>query len=301
MAGAGGGGNEGGLGEREVWAGPSIWGVTEHSTDADAEAQLDQLKQEILRGWEAGAEFFDQRWGDQGDEFQVELFGPAAERLLGLEREASVLELACGNGAFARKLGRAGMRVLATDLSPRLIDFAQRRTETIADQAVDVTYQVVDATDERAIVELSDEPFDAAVCMMGVMSMPLLRPMFGGVRRALKPRGAFVLTTLHPAYATAANKFVKAENEEEPHGLTITRYLSRYVTHGVTNVQQKEKQIYFHRPLGELLQDAFSCGLALDGVEELAAAPQPMEESKLMWNVLPELPMAIALRFRPTG
>ena len=275
--------------------------MTEHSTDADAEAQLDQLKQEILRGWEAGAEFFDQRWGDQGDEFQVELFGPAAERLLGLEREASVLELACGNGAFARKLGRAGMRVLATDLSPRLIDFAQRRTETIADQAVDVTYQVVDATDERAIVELSDEPFDAAVCMMGVMSMPLLRPMFGGVRRALKPRGAFVLTTLHPAYATAANKFVKAEQEEEPHGLTITRYLSRYVTHGVTNVQQKEKQIYFHRPLGELLQDAFSCGLALDGIEELAAAAQPMEESKLMWNVLPELPMAIALRFRPTG
>lgn len=284
-----------------MWAGPSIWGVTEHSTDADAEGQLDQLKQEILRGWEAGAEFFDQRWGDQGDEFQVDLFGPAAERLLGLERGASVLELACGNGAFARKLGRAGMRVLATDLSPRLVDFAQRRTETIADQAVDVTYQVVDATDERAIVELSDEPFDAAVCMMGVMSMPLLRPMFGGVRRALKPRGAFVLTTLHPAYATAANKFVKAEQEEEPHGLTITRYLSRYVTHGVTNVQQKEKQIYFHRPLGELLQDAFSCGLALDGVEELAAPLQPMEESKLMWNVLPELPMAIALRFRPTG
>lgn len=284
-----------------MWAGPSIWGVTEHSTEDDAGAQLDQLKQEILRGWEAGAEFFDQRWGDQGDEFQVDLFGPAAERLLGLERGASVLELACGNGAFARKLGRAGMAVLATDLSPRLIDFAQRRTETIADQAVDVTYQVVDATDERAIVELSDEPFDAAVCMMGVMSMPLLRPMFGGVRRALKPRGAFVLTTLHPAYATAANKFVKAEQEEEPHGLTITRYLSRYVTHGVTNVQQKEKQIYFHRPLGELLQDAFSCGLALDGVEELAAPPQPMEESKLMWNVLPELPMAIALRFRPTG
>ena len=276
-------------------------GVTEHLTGDEAGAQLDELKQEILRGWEAGAEFFDRRWGDQGDEFHVELFGPAAERLLGLAPGASVLELACGNGAFARRLGRAGMTVLATDLSPRLIDFAQRRTETIADQAVDVTYRVVDATDERAIVELSDEPFDAAVCVMGVMSMPLLRPMFGGVRRALKPRGAFVVVTLHPAYATAANKFVQAEDEEQPHGLTITRYLSRYVTHGVTNVQQKEKQIYFHRPLGELLQDAFSCGLALDGIEELAASPQPIGESKLMWNVLPELPMAIALRFRPAG
>ena len=264
----------------------------------DADAQLEQLKGEILRGWEAGAEFFDGRWGDQGDEFHVEVFGPAAERLLGLARGASVLELACGNGAFARRLGRAGMRVLATDLSPKLIEFAERRTETIADQAVDVRYRVVDATDERAIVGLSDEPFDAAVCVMGVMSMPLLRPMFGGVRRALKPRGAFVVVTLHPAYATAANKFVRSEDEGEPHGLTVTRYLSRYVTRGVTNVQQKERQIYFHRSLGELLQDAFSCGLALDGVEELAAPQQPLEESKLMWNVLGEIPMAIALRFR---
>ena len=266
---------------------------------AEADAQLEQLKGEILRGWEAGAEFFDGRWGDQGDEFHVEVFGPAAERLLGLARGASVLELACGNGAFARRLGRAGMRVLATDLSPRLIEFAERRTETIADQAVDVTYRVVDATDERAIVGLSEEPFDAAVCVMGVMSMPLLRPMFGGVRRALKPRGAFVVVTLHPAYATAANKFVRGDADgEEPHGLTVTRYLSRYVTRGVTNVQQKERQIYFHRSLGELLQDAFSCGLALDGVEELAAPQQPLEESKLMWNVLGEIPMAIALRFR---
>ena len=271
----------------------------EQGAGGDAEAQLDALKGEILRGWEAGAEFFDQRWGDQGDEFHVEVFGPAAERLLGLARGASVLELACGNGAFARRLGREGMRVLATDLSPKLIDFAQRRTETIADQSVDVTYRVVDATDERAIVGLSDEPFDAAVCVMGVMSMPLLRPMFGGVRRALKPRGAFVVVTLHPAYATAANKFVQGE-ADEPHGLTVTRYLSRYVTRGVTNVQQKERQIYFHRSLGELLQDAFSCGLALDGVEELAAPQQPMEESKLMWNVLGEIPMAIALRFRGT-
>lgn len=266
---------------------------------AEADAQLEQLKGEILRGWETGAEFFDGRWGDQGDEFHVEVFGPAAERLLGLARGASVLELACGNGAFARRLGRAGMRVLATDLSPRLIEFAERRTETIAEQVVDVTYRVVDATDERAIVGLAEEPFDAAVCVMGVMSMPLLRPMFGGVRRALKPRGAFVVVTLHPAYATAANKFVRGDAEqEEPHGLTVTRYLSRYVTRGVTNVQQKERQIYFHRSLGELLQDAFSCGLALDGVEELAAPQQPLEESKLMWNVLGEIPMAIALRFR---
>ncbi len=273
--------------------------MTQQPTDApaDPEAYLAQLRRQVLDGWERGADFFDERWGDQGDEFHHGLFAPAAERLLGLERGARVLELACGNGGFARRLGRQGMQVLATDLSPALIAHAERRTETIADQAVDVAWRVVDATVERQIVNCGG-PFDAAVCIMGVMSMPLLRPMFGGVWRALKPRGIFVVVALHPSFATSGYTFAKAEQDDQPHGLTITRYLSRYVTHGVTNTAQQEPQIYFHRPMHELLADAFAAGLVLDGMEELAAPQQEMEQSRLMWNVLPDIPMAVALRFR---
>ena len=263
----------------------------------DPDAMIAQLRQQVFDGWERGADFFDERWGDQGDEFHHGVFAPAAERMLGLEHGGRVLEFACGNGAFARRLGRQGMRVTATDLSPGLIAHAERRTETISDQAVDVTYRTVDATDERAILNCGG-PFDAAVCIMGVMSMPLLRPMFGGAWRVLRPRGIFVVVTLHPAFATSGYKFAKSEQDDEPHGLTIQRYLSRYVTHGVTNTAQKEPQIYFHRSLSELLGDAFAAGLALDGMEELAAPQQEQEEARLMWNVLPEIPMAIALRFR---
>ena len=271
--------------------------MTQSGNPPDAGAMMAQLREQVLAGWEQGADFFDERWGDRGDEFHHEVFAPSAERLLGLERGANVIEFACGNGAFARRLGRAGMSVLATDLSPSLIAHAERRTETIADQAVDVRYETVDATDERAILNCGG-PFDAAVCIMGVMSMPLLRPMFGGAWRVLRPRGSFVVVTLHPAFATAGYQLAKPEEDDQPHGLTITRYLSRYVTHGVTNTAQQEPQLYFHRPLSELLGDAFASGLVLDGMEELAAPQQPMEEAKLMWNFLAELPMAVALRFR---
>ena len=263
----------------------------------DPDAMIAQLRQQVLDGWETGADFFDERWGDQGDEFHHGVFAPAAERMLGLEHGARVIEFACGNGGFARRLGRQGMRVVATDLSPALIAHAERRTETISDQAVDVSYQVVDATVEREIVNCGG-PFDAAVCIMGVMSMPMLQPMFGGAWRVLRPRGAFVVVTLHPAFATAGYKFIKPEQDDELPGLKIERYLSRYVTHGVTNTAQKEPQIYFHRPMSELLADAFSAGLALDGMAELPAPPQPTAEARLIWNMLPEIPMAVALRFR---
>jgi len=266
-------------------------------TPPQPEAMIAELRQRVLDGWESGADFFDQRWGDQGDEFHHGVFAPAAERMLGIEQGARVIEFACGNGAFARRLGRQGISVVATDLSPALIAHAERRTETISDQAVDIAYQTVDATDERAILNCGG-PFDAAVCIMGVMSMPLLRPMFGGAWRVLRPRGVFVVVTLHPAFATSGYKFTKSEQDDEPNGLTIQRYLSRYVTHGVTNTAQKEPQVYFHRSLSELLGDAFASGLVLDGMEELPAPEQPTEEAKLIWNMLPEIPMAVALRFR---
>ncbi len=263
----------------------------------DPEAMMAQMRQQVLDGWERGADFFDERWGDQGDEFHHGLFAPAAEHMLGLEQGGRLIEFACGNGGFARRMGRKGMSVVATDLSPTLIEHAERRTETISDQSVDIRYEVVDATVEREIVNCGG-PFDAAVCIMGVMSMPILRPMFGGAWRVLRPRGVFVVVTLHPAYATAGYKFIKPEGDDEPPGLKVERYLSRYVTHGVTNTAQEDPQLYFHRPLSELLNEAFSAGLVLDGMAELAAPPQPTEEAKLIWNMLPEIPMAVALRFR---
>ena len=263
--------------------------------------EIGELQRQIYEGWQRGAAFFDERWGDDGDELHQGVFAPAAERLLGLERGHRVIEFACGNGGFARRLARNGMSVAATDLSPALLMAAGRRTPQ--ELAREIEYHELDATDETAITSLQRElgggPFDAAVCIMGLMSMPLLRPMFGGAFRVLRPRGAFVLVTLHPAYATAASNFAPGDEEQQrPHGLTVTRYLSRYATHGVTNVMQQERQVYFHRPLQELLSDAFGAGWSLDGVEELAAPLQEEGESKLMWNVLPEIPMALALRLR---
>src|SRR5438093_10041161 len=53
---------------------------------------------------------------------------PAVERLLDLRLDERVLEVACGNGALARRLGEQGARVLATDFSPEFIRIAEERT-----------------------------------------------------------------------------------------------------------------------------------------------------------------------------
>lgn len=261
---------------------------------------------EARETWERQAEFFDELWGDEGDDYHRQLFAPAAQRLLGVERGHRVVEFACGNGGFARRLAAEGIEVTATDSSAPLIEAAIRRTRAAG--AGGVEFKVVDACDEMEVVRIGAlaPPFDAAVCIMGTMSMPALRPMFGGAHRIVKPRGAFAVVSLHPAFATSAvslSKGAEDAEEDDPHGqdgVRITRYMSRYMMHGVTSAKQPERQIYFHRPLAELLADAFATGWTLDGAEEIpagGAAP----DSPLIWGKLPEIPMAIALRFRKPG
>ena len=57
------------------------------------------------------------------------IVGPLAERLLGIAGEVEgvrVLDAGCGEGHLARALARRGARVLAIDVSARLIELARR-------------------------------------------------------------------------------------------------------------------------------------------------------------------------------
>lgn len=50
--------------------------------------------------WEHNAAFRDERIGE-GDDLHLRLIAPAVEGLLGPEADGRILDVACGNGAFA--------------------------------------------------------------------------------------------------------------------------------------------------------------------------------------------------------
>ncbi len=65
------------------------------------------LNQEVHDIWNQNAPFWDDYMGE-GNNFHKLLVGPAAERLLKLQPDELVLEIACGNGAFARRMVQLG-------------------------------------------------------------------------------------------------------------------------------------------------------------------------------------------------
>ena len=91
---------------------------------ADVQTERDALVDETRRIWDTNAAFWDGRFGE-GNAFHKTLVEPTVDRLLALQPGEAVLEIGCGNGAYARHMAEQGARVLATDFSAIFLERAR--------------------------------------------------------------------------------------------------------------------------------------------------------------------------------
>lgn len=99
-----------------------------------------------------------------------------------------ILDIAAGAGDqtldLVQRVGPTG-RVLATDISPAILDFAASSVR--ASGHGNVTTHVADAQDLR----LPESAFDAAICRLGLMFLPDPLKGLTEIRRTLKPGARF--------------------------------------------------------------------------------------------------------------
>jgi 2-polyprenyl-3-methyl-5-hydroxy-6-metoxy-1,4-benzoquinol methylase len=264
---------------------------------------FEEINAEARRIWDANAEWWDDRKGD-GSRFEDELLIPVTERLLELQPGQIVLDVGCGAGRFARRLAESGAHVVACDFSERFIQRARKRTPP---GLTNVEYHVLDATSESALLALGPGGFDAAVATMVLMDMAAIDPFMAALSKLLKPGGRFVFTVMHPCF-NSPHAFKVAEEALEQGrvvfraGMKVMGYLTATVTKGEGILGQPEPQLYFHRPIGQLLEAGFRHGFMVDAFEELEEPPaQGTRDPRLFrfsWDDVPEIPPVLAVRMR---
>ncbi len=260
------------------------------------------LNQATRDAWNQNAEVWDKTQGDDGNMMQGLLVNPAAERLLEPRPGQTILEIACGNGVFSRRLARLGAQVVATDFSEQLLALASARS---AEHAGQIEYRLVDATSEEQLLALGAGRFDAAVANMALMDIATLEPLASALRQVLKPGGRFVFTVCHPCF-NAGNQQMLLEQEDREgemvttYAVKISRYLGLGPHKGLAVVGQPMPQYYFDRPLYVLFGSFFRAGFALDGLEEPAFAPDVRGGKRaLVWDGnFSEIPPVLAARLR---
>ncbi|HEU4355295.1 MAG TPA: class I SAM-dependent methyltransferase [Actinomycetota bacterium] len=227
--------------------------------------------EEVRSAWDSLAGFWDDRM-QAGETWQGHLIQPAVERLLALVPGERVLEIACGNGEFARRMAELGGRVLATDFSGAMLERARA-------YGGDVEYAHVDATDERAMLELGDEgSFDVVVSNMAIMDMEAIEPMVSASSRLLRPGGRFVFSMSHPAFNSGDVRPIAEVDLDggatDVYSVAVSSYGAPSTEQGVAVRGQPVLQWYFHRPLWLILRPFFERGFVLDGLEEPLVDPE---------------------------
>jgi 2-polyprenyl-3-methyl-5-hydroxy-6-metoxy-1,4-benzoquinol methylase len=249
--------------------------------------------------WERIATWWDNSIGE-GNEFQRELIMPATDRLLALQPGEVVLDAACGNGNYSRRMARAGAKVVAFDGAATFIERAKART---TDKDGHIEYLVLDATDESALLSLGENRFDAAVCSMAMMDLPVIAPLLGALRRLLKPGGRFVFSVPHPCFNSCPVRIMAelVENHgqlSQIYGVHITEYLRPAANLSTGIINQPEPHHLFHRSIGTLLGECFAAGFVVDGLEEPAFARGANSKNAFSWAKRPQIPPEMVVRIR---
>jgi 2-polyprenyl-3-methyl-5-hydroxy-6-metoxy-1,4-benzoquinol methylase len=262
---------------------------------------LKRANEETREVWNQNAAFWDERMGE-GNDFVEVLIWPATERLLELRPGERVLDIACGNGLSSRRLAAMGAEVVAFDFAEEMIAYALERTTQHAER---ISYSVLDATDEVALLELGESQFDAAICNMALFDMAEIDPLMRALSRLLRPGGRFVFSVIHPCFNSPHMAHV-AEMEDRKgdimtiYSVKVFSYITPSVAHGVAIPGQPKAQLIFHRPLQVLFDAGFRAGFALDGLEERAfPLDHPPGRNLLSWGAnFSEIPPVLVARMR---
>jgi 2-polyprenyl-3-methyl-5-hydroxy-6-metoxy-1,4-benzoquinol methylase len=249
--------------------------------------------------WNEIAPFWDDRMGE-GNAFQRVLIGPVTERLLEVQPGQAVLDIACGNGVFARRLAALGASVVAFDFSEAFIERARARTHAHPER---IEYRVLDAADPDQLRALGAGRFQAAVCNMAMMDMPAIDPLLGALPGLLAPGGRFVFSVLHPCFNSVGSSKVAEEEDRAGEivnrlGVKVTGYITPVAQRGLGMIGQPTPQLYFHRPLSALLNACFDAGFVLDRLEEPVFTEEAQPDRPFTWSNYREIPPVLVARLQ---
>ncbi|MDI7743602.1 class I SAM-dependent methyltransferase [Lysinibacillus fusiformis] len=254
------------------------------------------LTQDSKSRWEQNAEHWDDYMGDESNRFHRELIRPYTEKLLNAEQGQVILDIACGNGNFSRRLAQLGANVVAFDYSAKMVERAKNRSEHYLKQ---IDYRIVDATNLNQLLELGIEKYDSAVANMALMDIAEISPLIQSLHKLLKPSGFFVFSITHPCFQPPG---VRKINEEEDvngvlvskNSIQITKYLTPEPYKAIGIKGQTIPHYMFHRPISYYTSLFFEAGFVLDAVEE-PSFQKENDQQKFDWY---DIPPVMIFRFR---
>jgi ubiquinone/menaquinone biosynthesis C-methylase UbiE len=218
------------------------------------------------RRWDNNAEQWHRLFGEN-DLNRRDLLDPMILQVLGDVKGKKILDAGCGDGYLCRKLARLGASITGVELSKKMLNFAvveQKR------DPLSISYHNANCS---SLPFLAASTFDAVVTNNVIQDLADYQGAFSEFSRLLKPGGTYLHIANHPCFMTPVWGWVRDEK-----GQRLYRKVDYYFNRGPFlcpwgTRSGMEPTVYWHRTLGDIINELISCGFLIKQVIE----PEPPE------------------------
>jgi SAM-dependent methyltransferase len=190
-----------------------------------------------------------------------------------------VLDVGCGSGPLSAWLVSRGADVVGFDISPSMVRRAERRALRSA------SFRVADLAEPLSFLE--DSSFDVAVASLVIHYLHDWVPPLSELRRILRPDGALVLSTHHPAKDVL-------ELSATGNYLATELLTDRWEKGG-----KKFDVRFWHRPLSAMFAAFDEAGFVVRKLTEPLPLPECRERFPDEWERLSTEPNFLFFRLSP--
>ncbi len=218
--------------------------------------------------WGKVAHWYDKLLEKDDDSFQQKVILPNLMRSINLNKNQVILDLACGQGFFARIFAQSGAKIIASDISAELIKIAKGHADK------NIEYHISPAD---KINFCQDKSVDAITIILALQNIKNVDEVFAQCARVLKEKGSMFLVLNHPAFRAPKLSSWQWDDKEKVQYRRLDAYLSEVTTEIDMHPGQKklETTVSFHRSLQWYFKMLRKSGLGVVKCEEWISHREP--------------------------
>ena len=211
--------------------------------------------------WENSQKWYNDIVGPQGHYYHTQVVLPNTLRLLNLNLNSTLLDVACGQGVLARAIGKV-KHYCGYDLSSSLINEAKK-----LNKFKNFTFFVHDAT---KTLDPSLGLFSHAACLLALQNIPSPQEVFRYISAHLESGGKFVFVINHPSFRIPRMSGWIIDEKKKLQSRRLDAYMSHQKIPIATHPSQPNSQntLSFHYPLSYFCDALKNSGFYIETVEE---------------------------------
>jgi len=223
------------------------------------------------------------------DTYHTQVILPNLLRLVGPKAGMTILDVACGQGFFAKHLSEKGASILGVDIS----------TELIARATVNAPRAQFFTSPANNLSMINSDSVNHAILTLAIQNIEDVGGVCKEVARVLRPKGAFTIIMNHPAFRIPKASSWGFDQKTDTEYRRLDGYLSesRVSIDMHPGIKIGASTISFHRPLQWYVKHLTKHGLLVDRLEEWTSNKTSVgKRAKAENKARKEFPLFLALR-----